>query len=632
MSSMRFLLEGQEESGGKRALIIIPPNDTDPELVFNVDTYQNIAISEEKEELKRENELEKLHDQLDRAIVNKDTVAEERLVSQIRFSGTESIAAQTIKYVNMLLRKLSDEKALVLYKYFDETLTIIRDFNITNRRETMSRLTKATMDLFIKVDLAAYCIRFTEIIDPPLPDPTSVGWKHHHSASKTFSVRSKEAPDYVEMTAMAFLAKLLFPIWGQYCQRMKMLGLGSIDKEYYCLQFLEPALLKSDFSRIYKKFRNYTFDEVRRAMDKSARNPYGNESNYDRNLFTLAKQGYNIVQFQMLNLAKILVKRLVVFNVEVSSLKGEDNIPNIMIFSQAIMEKNVTNTLKQFNANSALLTRDEPRGQGDDTSTFMENCSRITKQPPDMPIYTRRGCELSIPREVVARGFDEAEFWELVNYYHGDKLLKRNVFTDAVLSVYLFPIIGSSENINHLQAKQYIMAVALAQLRLLREVDHPYGQALALMLTASQSVLPRVNKIDTVTTTINTTCEKCEEYRALMDRYPHSCETVILNESIIGSKPIGVKKDRIKGTINIAKHVTMIKDWLLDYDHYVNICPTLWKYIPNITKKSRQKQNDILQYSSDFMTYYYQFILDNCPEAQDVPTEGDMFFKELGYN
>lgn len=631
MAKLEFALEGTEALGGKRELIISSSDPAEPDLVFNIDTYQNISMSEEREKAKHARELEKLHAQLEYAILVGDKVAEDRLSSQIRFSNGDSIAEQILKYVNDLLGMISDEKSDRLFRYYSDAWEAIGELSILNRSATTKKLTKLTMDLFEDVDLADYCIRYVKWLRVPLPDPSSVGYKTHHSASKTFAVNDPQSPDYPEMTALSFLSKLLFPVWGQYCHMMKYLSINSMDKEFYCLQFLEPALLRSPFKRIHEKFKNYTFDEVRRAMDKSARNPYGNESNYERNLFTLSKVGYSETQFQMLNLAKILVKRLVVFNTEVSSLKGEDNIPNIMIFCQAIMEKNVTNTLKQFNHNSALLTRDEPRGGGDDNFTYLENGSRITKYPPDMIYYSRIGSEWSIPRIVKERKLDIKEFWDAVDFYNKDKVLQRTVFSDAVLSVYMFPIIGSSENLNHLQATQYTMAVVLAQMILLKEVKSEYGESLALMMSAGVSPEPRENKVSAVTTAITATAEKCAEYRELMDRYPHSCETVAYNESIIGSKPTGVKKDKIKGTINIAKHVALIKDWLLDYDHYANIYPPFLKYIPVTSKIARPKQNDILQYSSDFMLHYYQFILDNCPEVVPEPTESDKFFSDLGY-
>lgn len=631
MTVMRFELESDEAAGGKRALIIVPPDATSPELPFNIDTYQNISMSPAKEKAKKEAELNKLKLQLQHAVEVNDTVAIERINSQIKYSGSESIASQILKYVNDLLSRIHPDKAKLLYGYYTECWEIINSLTYSNLREVIRGLTMATTKLFSEVDLPQYCIDYIIQEKIPLPSDTNIGYKQHHSASKTFSVNDEEAPDYREMTAVSLLSKLMFPIWGHYGNAMKHASIGAIDKEFYWLQFIEPAIYKSSLARIYEKFKQYTFNEVRRVMERASRNPYGNDSAYDKNMFTISTLMFSESQFQMLNLAKLIVKRLVVFNMEISSLKGEDHVPNLMIFCQAIIEKNVTNTLKQINAASALLTRDEPRGSGDNNLTTMENTSRITKHTPDQPIYIRIGCDIHIPREVERRGFDLDEFRDAVDWYHGKRLLRRNAFSDAILSVYLFPIIGSSENLNSLKASQYIQAIVLAQLRLLHETDKTYGEELAVLLSAGQSLTPKENKITPVSSAIMATSEKSVAYRELMDRYPHSCEVIQFNESIIGSKLKGNVKDKIKGTINIAKHVSLIKDWLLDYDHYVNFCPKLWKYIPNISAKSRPKQNDILQYSTNVMDHYYDFILDNCPATIPTPTEGDKFFNELGY-
>lgn len=624
-----FELESIDQSGGRRALIIIPPGQNDPELVFNIDTYQNVSESEEKSRQKKENELEKAQTQLKRAEEVGDDVAVERLENQIKFSGGKTIADQILKYDNLLFSKLSDKTSEILYRYYSDIQLVIHNLSIDNRSSTMATMTAMTTEMMNTINLAGICIDFVKWIKPPLPDAGIIGRRQHHSAAKTFEIDDPKNPDYLDMTALAIFSKIMFPVWGQYCHRMKTIGVGNMDKEFYCLLFAEPGLMQSKLGRIYNKFRAYVFSEVTRAMNKSARNPYGNESNFDRNMFTLGKQIYNEDQFQSLNLAKIIVKRLVGFDIESSSLKGENNIPNVMIYCQAIIEKNVTNTLKQFNANNALLTRDEPRGGGDDNFTFMENCSRISQFSPDCPIITRVGAEVSIPRKIVEEGLNLDEFNEIVNFYHGERILRKNVFTDAVLGVFLFPIIGSSKNLNHLKAKQYIMAVAYVQLLLLARKQEPYSEALALMLSAGQSESPRTNKVDAVSASILNTSEKCVEYRELMDRFPHSCEMIVLNESIIGSKPRGTKKDKIKGTINISRHVTVIRDWLIDYDHYVNLCPVLWKYLPVRPGVPRPKQNDILQYSTEFMVHYYQFILHSCPEAQEEETETDRFFRSL---
>lgn len=626
---LTYSLESLETTAsGKQALIVTPSDQEKEELAFNIDTFSTISVAPEKAEQKRIAERQKTEDQLKLAEAAGDEVAVEKLNNQLRYGGGEPIAHQITKYVNMFFELISDEHCDIIYKYLYDCQTVIHELNISNNSYVAKELTRLTTEMMGKTDLAEKLINFTKWLKVPLPDPSQIGNRAHHSASKTFAVRDPQQPDYLEMTAISFWAKVMFPVWGHYCNKMKSVGIGSIDKEFYCLQFCEEGISKSKFNRIFDKFTLYVYDEVNRELNKTAHHSYGNESNYDKNSFIVGKLMYDESRFGFLQLAKLIVKRLVTFNTQVSSLKGEDNIPNVMIYLQAIIKKNVANTLRQFNKHSGLLTRDEPRGGSDDNFTFMENCSRISQFPPDRPIYTRRGVELSIPREVERRGLSMEHFNQIIEFYKGENLPRRNIFTDSILSIFLFPIIGSSKNLNHLRAKQYVMAIALCQMILLKSGES-YGISLALMLSSKTSLLPRENKVGPTTTYIQATAEKTPEYKALMDRYPHSCETIILNESIIGSKPRG-EKDKVKGTINIAKHVGLIKDWIIDYEHYVNLYPLLWKYFPALSGDTRQKQNDILRYSETIMDDYYRLILDVCHPVADKERNKE-FWDELGF-
>lgn len=629
--TIQYSLESQDSAvGGKRALIVTPKDDKLLELVFNIDTYQHISESPEKAELKRESNKRKIEQQLQKAEKTGDLIAVEKLKNELRFGGGEHIFEQILKFVNMFFEMIDEEDAYTFYNYLYDAQTLIHGLDVSNNSEISKNLTAITTAMMNKLDLARKLIRFTEYVKLPLPDGSEIGTRSHHSANKTFSVRDPENPDYLEMTAVSLFSKVMFPVWGEYCHKMKRIGIGSIDKEFYCLQFCEQGIDQSAFHRIYNKFRSYVYDEVKRELNRTSSNSHGNESNFDKNNFIIGTVLYDETRFEFLQLAKLIVKRLTVFNVVISSLKGENNVPNIMIFLQAIIKTNVANTLKQFNKRNRLLAKDEPKGSEDDNFTFMENCSRISKFSPDHPIYIRRGVELALPREIIKRGLSLDHFEEIVDFYRGNNLLIRNVFTDSILSIYLFPIIGGSVNLSHLKAKQYIMAIAYCQLILFSQTKS-YGVSLGLMLSSKTSLTPRENKIDPVTTYIQAMSEKSDEYQSLMDRYPHSCEIVMLNESIIGSKPKGERKDKVKGTINIAKHVAIIKNWIIDYDHYTNLCPLLWSYFPNVGSNARQKQNDILQYSEHIVEDYYNFVLDVCHPVQEED-KNTVFWKEMGFS
>ena len=463
--------------------------------------------------------------------------------------------------LNMFFETLSEEEQARLYEMYASSHDILRHLKMETLRDTQNKIQDVIYKTINKLDLVDRMITFCRQPAFVYPDLEDVGNKPHHSAEKTFLEE-----EYIELTAISILCKMLMPIWGEFIQRLSLIDANTNQREKLALDLIEPTLEKSTFGPIYRKLFSL-ITSVTAEIRK----------NYDKQTIGGANTAYVLTHgggvddrmFNEIVMAAIIVKRMASYECFATLREGKP--PNAMVYIDNGIRNTTDTKIKGMRKDLKTMPhRPLANHESEDNSSIIDHTSKTSKKPIDVPILVTKLAELwGIPKLLVETKTPLDVFDKAMAYYMSNSF-DVNPIAQAMVASFVGTRFGGSKCLQYLDVYQYYQLVTMLQVYLIR-----IGKVeLAALASSISSTTLNEGILSPMGMRLRTTGKSGDEYIRMMEVIKGFIE-----------KP-GIPVGRGKGSskkvepvrIDFTNHIQRMIEWLTDYTHSENMAPALWDF------------------------------------------------------
>lgn len=510
-----------------------------------------------------------------------------------------------LRHINDILALFSVDEQLIIYEYFSTAKRLISkmDAETQSLQQTTDVVSDMTTILMRKLSFPERIMKFVEQ-HVPLPNLDYVGTAAHYTNDYSFYAR-----EYYDTTTMCMLCKFLCPLWGEFIFRTKqtyhdesndkeiLLLDERNNKELFCVVFLLPTLENSLLSFTYDKLHKYLRNTIKQVIKTTIGMASTTQPPID---FVMARYGYDDRRFEDYVYAMLLVKRIVGF--DPWQVVEDGKVANIITNINMVITKTAATQLKRMRDETRIMTRNEISDSGpeQDSVSYVENMARISSTTADVPLAIVFGVRMQIPR--LLKQFDiPLQQYEEALFYYKAKFTQPSVFNMAILASLHSNWIGGSLLLRYLDFTTYLQLLVVSQLYLLK-----IGQVqLALYLTCKTQPT-QLAMIRTEGQRIRNNLKTTTEYRLVVeDRYPGTVE----KKSFSGNSERGSRQKReLIEKINIVSQLEKLQNWIIDYNHIVELPSVIWETLPP-EWKLRAVQDEVFFYDEQVIRELCGFFL-----------------------
>lgn len=481
--------------------------------------------------------------------------------------------------INLFFETLTFDEQKDIYDLYAYSRSIMATMNRDNRREVQDALQERIFNTARRLNLSEKMIAFCKTDRFVYPDLSTVGTLPHHSPAKTFLLQ-----DYVEITAISLLSKMMVPIWGEFIKELADMDVSNHQRENIAFELIEVTLESGAFERIYGKLYNTLstlIQERRKMMDKKAI-PSGVTSSY-----IITHNGIDDQMFESIVMATIVVKRMATY--ECFTRLRDGNVPNAMVYIDDGIKRTADTRIQSMRRDMSSLPRRElPAHDTEDNSSILDHASRISKKPIDVPIFVQTAVtNWELPKMVVELDTPEDVFASACDYYLTNSF-DISPLCQAMIASFIGTRFGGSKCIGYLPPRVYQQLVVLLQIFLIRQEMYD----LASLITAKTSTTPIEGSSTSLATRIHTNL-KSSEYLQCQTLFKGFLEKPVNDfvKKSTGRKP---EVDRI----DFVSQINRMVEWLTRYTHSENMAPALWEFSkqenrPIVGSECRYDENTI---------------------------------------
>lgn len=460
--------------------------------------------------------------------------------------------------INLFFEELSMDDHRAIYDMYRYTKETIDHMTMDNKREIQDALQERIFHTIHRLKLSEKMIAFCQTKRFVYPDLSSAGKLPHHSKEKTFILE-----DYIEITAISILSKLMVPIWGEFIRQLGVIGIGNNQREKIAFDLIETTLEEGAFERIYNKL-SYSLTslimDIRKATDKKS---MGNATTS----FILTHNGIDDQMFDQIVMATIVVKRMATY--ECFTRLKDGNVPNAMVYIDDGIKRTADTRIKAMrNTMNTMPRRELPSHDTEDNSSILDHASKTSKKPIDVPIFVTTAVQhWELPKllDVTETPLD---VYNSATDYYSTNPFDISPLTQAMVASFIGTRFGGSKCINYLPPMLYQKIVTILQIFLVRNemLD------LAALVSSKTSPAP----IDGVTSPLGmriSTNLKSQEYLRCLNLFKGYLEKPVQH---FGKK--GNQKKVDVDRIDFVNHINRMVEWLIRFTHSENMAPALWDF------------------------------------------------------
>lgn len=492
--------------------------------------------------------------------IHPDTVFSIKTYEKIAKDNEGNIGDLILLPINLFINTLPFHEQQQLDALYIDAKNLIGTITADNRREVQKNLQQQIFNTIQNLDLADKMIRFCQTDQFVYPDLSVAGTLPHHSPAKTFMLN-----DYVEITAISLLSKLMVPIWGEFIKVLGNIGIDNNQREKIAFDLIEPTLEEGAFERIYQKL-SYTLStlvgERRKLTDKKASLSATTSS------FIITHNGIDDQMFDSIVMATIIVKRMATYECFIRLKEG--NVPNAMVYIDDGI-KRTSDTRIQFMRNNmnTMPRKPLPSHDTEDNSSILDHASKTSKKPIDVPIFVVTAVDQwELPRFINDTNTPLDVYNEASRYYDINGF-DVSPLCQAMIASFVGTRFGGSKCINYLPPKLHQKLVILLQIYLINQEMYDLAS-----LVSSQTP---PQQIDGGTSPIAMRLRanlRTSEYQQCQNLFKGFLEKPVVH---FGRRPVTSKKIDVE-RIDFVTHVDKLIDWLIKNHHHENMAPSLWAY------------------------------------------------------
>jgi len=462
--------------------------------------------------------------------------------------------------VNSLLATLSVDEQKTIGMMFAKAHDLIDSMDtIGDLTKTTEKISRVVYNAFKDTGLSEKIREYVRGSKIPIPALEGIGDQPHHTDEKTFYHN-----DYIQLTAIVFVCKLLCPIFGELIFVTK----GDLDnnlKEIHCIPIMRD-LLGNDFEYISNKLSRYLTMNCEQWVKRS-----NNQNNMS---LTNAFSGFTTDQFGLYVYASILVKKFV--NVDLYGTSGD-----IVVYIFSCAKNTVGNHMLNIKNKNRVLPRILPNDNTvvvDGNDSNMEAESVVSSATADVPILTIFAVEHAIKDMLGEYELDIQAYESAVKFYHNNIVPATDLNT-YILCTFVGHRIAGAMGIELLPADIYSKLLAVTQLYMLKLNMVDVAHAMTMMST--NTLKTEYSKIDT---TIEMSMGASFSYKNLKRMFPYK----------IGHMAWDTKAEKICSDIITKVHTYNTAPVMWDMIGQENINNSVWQYDERILKDIFEFINHVL--------------------------------------
>lgn len=481
-----------------------------------------------------------------------------RTYEKIARDKDDNMGDQILLPINLFFSRLSFSDHKEIYEMYKFARREIERTTMENKREIQDALQETIFNTIQNLNLPEKMIEFCK--DPRFiyPDLSQVGRDAHHTKEKTFFTE-----DYIEITAISILSKLMVPIWGEFIKQLGIIEITNNQRENLAFDLIEPVLVDSAFERIYNKlayFLSASVTDIRKATDKKTMG--GTTTS-----FILTHNGIDDQMFESIVMATIIVKRMATY--ECFTKRKEGNVPNAMVYIDDGIKKTADTRIKAMrNTMNTMPRRQLPQHDQEDNSSILDHASKTSRKPIDVPVLVTTAVQhWELPR-LLEDTQTPLDVYNTASDFYETNPFDVSPLCQALVSSFIGTRFGGSKCIGYLPPSLYQKVVTILQIFLINR-----GMVnLAALISSKTSSQPVEGAVSLLSSRIDARL-KNEDYLRCQEIFKGYLEKPII--------PYGRKTNNRKidvDRIDFVNHIDRMIDWLVRYTHSENMAPVLWDY------------------------------------------------------
>lgn len=481
-----------------------------------------------------------------------------RTYEKISRDDSNNMGDQILLPINLFFKLLSFNDQKDLYDMYKFARSEIDRTTMENKREIQDTLQEKILITVHNLNLPQKMIDFCKDSRFIYPDLSQVGTEAHHSKEKTFLTE-----DYIEITAISILSKLMVPIWGEFIKQLGIIEITNNQREALAFDLVVPVLEEGPFERIYNKlsfFLAASVSDIRKSTDKKTMG--GTTTS-----FILTHNGIDDQMFDAIVMATIVVKRMATY--ECFTPRKEGNVPNVMVYIDDGIKKTADTRIKAMrNTMNTMPRRQLSQHNEEDNSSILDHASKTSKKPIDVPVFVTTAVQnWEIPR-LLEDTSTPLDVYNTAGEFYRDNPFDISPLCQALVASFIGTRFGGSKCLGYLPPNLYQRLVVILQIFLINRGM----SSLAALVSSKTSSTPLEGPVSLLSIRINANLKK-EEYLRCQEIFKKYLEKPLVP---FGRKGTNRRIDVDK--IDFVSHIDRLVDWLVRYSHSENMAPVLWDY------------------------------------------------------
>lgn len=484
---------------------------------------------------------------------------------------------QLFKPANDFIKSLPEEAQVDLCNFFIDALCLIN--TSIDEGQDLANISNDIGYLFniavMKNDIPKLIFKWVDK-NIQLPDLTNMVTEAHYTTEMTFLHN-----DYVGVTSISVLCKILCPIWGDLIYKTKKITDTAI-KESLCYGVIAAVMACKEFSYIDQKVTSYIENIIRSEVSSksySQTQPIG---------FTVAVNGFSNERLNFTVYSIVFVKKFVIVNLLADTC-------NIMKFIKVCISSSLKALYSGLGKRN-FKPRYEPTKTGDEEEgnvSLLENESHVTQTTADIKPLVRYGTEIAV--ETALKEFDIAPklFNSILDYY-AEYHIQPSPLNRCLTSLLFGDRIGGAAGIQFLNLRIYTKIVAATQIYIAKN----WNNQLVDLLTATTAEEEKSGGSSNIDFRITMSQKDFGEYNRCTAIYPYTLNASGVNEKT--GRYVTSKETRFDHVI------TGLKDFITTKHHYANTAPMVQELLGD---EIRYERGDLIQYDEFVIRNIYQYIL-----------------------
>lgn len=238
--------------------------------------------------------------------------------------------------INHFFTTLGPDDQADIFDFYGKTKELISSVVDSNHEVVEKEIAEHLLELVEDCKLMDAARDFSRLRVFEYPDLPLVGQMEHHSEEKSFYLE-----EYIDITAMSMLCRMMLPVWGEYDNHLRLRGVDMSDRRVRSFGLIDSVFEtfgpKASYDKLYNTCVSIV-DNTRRSQDKRERKDWLSTAQL------LKVSDFDDDSFEYARMATFFVKSLGMY--DPMRDPDTDALPNLMVFASKMIRTETEDAIK----------------------------------------------------------------------------------------------------------------------------------------------------------------------------------------------------------------------------------------------------------------------------------------------